>query len=133
MKKLLLLLFLFGGALTLFSGKASAQTYPTITMQWTWSLGNGNQAVSFNLARGATTGGPYSVVYSVPISGNGPLYTYNDVGSAINTLVVGTTYYYVVAAVGNGGLISSISNEAAVVAKPFLPPNAPTALSGVSP
>ncbi|MCA1596138.1 MAG: phage tail protein [Chloroflexi bacterium] len=87
------------------SGNAS------VSLSWTGS----QYAASYQVSRGATTGGPYSVV-STGITGT----SYTD-----NSVVNGTTYYYVVQAVNPNGT-SPNSNEVQVSPAPV--PTAPTNL-----
>ena len=78
-------------ALTAAAGNAQ------VGLGWTGSAG----ATSYNVKRGTATGGPYAAVAS-----NVTATTYTDTG-----VTNGTTYYYVVTAVGTGGE-SANSNEA---------------------
>jgi fibronectin type 3 domain-containing protein len=68
-----------------------------------------SNAISYNLYRSTTTGGPYSQI-ATSVTG----ITYSD-----TTVTNGTTYYYVVTAVNSGGE-SGYSNEASAT------PTAPT-------
>jgi fibronectin type 3 domain-containing protein len=68
-----------------------------------WNTVSG--AASYNVYRGATSGGPYSQI----TSGISPS-TYTD-----DNVTAGATYYYVVADVNNSGQESSYSNEAQAV------------------
>ncbi|MGE0822341.1 MAG: Ig-like domain-containing protein [Candidatus Binatia bacterium] len=89
-----------------------------ITLSWTPS----SEAISYNVKRSTTSGGPYTTVASgVPVT------SYTDTG-----LINGTTYYYVTTAVNTAG---ESGNSHQATATPLLPPPAaPTSLSarGVS-
>jgi sugar lactone lactonase YvrE len=74
----------------------------------TWSASSG--ATSYNVERASTSGGPYTTIANT--SGT----SYTDTG-----LSNGTTYYYVVSAVGAGG-VSGISAELIVTLPTLLPP-----------
>src|SRR4029077_5813487 len=78
-----------------------------------WSASSG--ATSYNVKRSTTSGGPYSTIGSP--SGS----SYTD-----TTAVNGTTYYYVVTAVGTGG---ESANSRQATAPPQPPPAAPTGLT----
>ena len=69
-----------------------------VTLNWTAAT----DAVSYNVYRSTTSGGPYTSIAS-DITGT----TYTDTG-----LTNGTTYYYVVKAVNSSGTESAYSNEA---------------------
>jgi hypothetical protein len=62
--------------------------------------------VQYNVYRGTTLGGPYSLLNPKPLS----LTSYNDTGAQL-----GVTYYYVIKAVDGSGNLSAPSNEAAAV------------------
>jgi hypothetical protein len=72
-----------------------------VTLSWNTVSG----AASYNVYRGATSGGPYSQI----TSGISPA-TYTD-----DNVTAGATYYYVVTDVSNSGQESSYSNEAQAV------------------
>jgi hypothetical protein len=63
-----------------------------VNLSWTGSTG----ATSYNVKRSTTSGGPYVIVANIPASLNQT--NYNDV-----SVTDGTTYYYVVTAVNDGG------------------------------
>ncbi len=83
-------------------------------VQLNWNTVGG--ATSYNVKRGTTPGGPYPTVFS-GVGTN----SYDDV-----TVVNGTTYYYVVSAVGVGG---EGANSSEVSALPQTAPSAPTGLA----
>ena len=75
-----------------------------------------SSAVSYNIYRGTTNGGPYpTLVHNVTTN------SYTNTG-----LTNGTTYYYVVTTVTTTGEESSYSSQA--YATPIAPPSAPTGL-----
>jgi hypothetical protein len=76
-----------------------------VSLAWSTSVG----ATSYNVKRAPSHGGPYATIASAS-SGS-----YND-----TSVVDGTTYYYVVSAVNDGGENPTNSNE--VSATPPLPP-----------
>jgi hypothetical protein len=98
---------------------ALAQPHPSATLAWTWSQGTGDPAMGFHVWRATVTGGPYTVINTLPVA----TLTYLD-----TVVTVGVTYYYVVTAYNNAG-DSSKSSEVACTF-PFQIPGAPTALSG---
>ena len=88
-------------------------------VQLNWNAVGG--ATSYSVKRGTTTGGPYSVINSPGTN------SYDD-----TTAVNGTTYFYVVSAIGPGG---EGANSSEVSATPATAPAAPTGLvpnAGVS-
>jgi fibronectin type 3 domain-containing protein len=93
-----------------------AQSSHSVTLTWT-APGAGGAVTGYNAYRGTTKGGPYTVLNTSAI----PLTGYTDTVG----LIEGTTYYYVVTAVGPGGE-SVASNEAPApipVSKPSPPSN----------
>jgi uncharacterized protein (TIGR03437 family) len=105
-------------SVALFCSSLIAQTPHTVTLNWTWSQGDGPVASGFNVKRGTTTGGPYAIIASL----NATIRTYTDGGGTGNILTPGTTYYYVVTAV-SGAAESLPSPEA----QAFIPTSAPGA------
>ncbi len=83
-------------------------------LSWTASSG----AVSYNVKRSTSSGGPFTTIASV----SSPSTTYTDSG-----LTNGTTYYYVVTAVDAAGE-SAASNAVSVTPK-VIPPAAPTGVT----
>jgi hypothetical protein len=83
----------------------------------TWSAANG--ATSYNVKRSTTSGGPYATVVSGVTAT-----AYTDTG-----LINGTTYYFVISAVGAGESL----NSAQVSATPAAPPTATSTISVWSP
>lgn len=76
----------------------------SVTLAWTASTSN--NVIGYNVFRGTTAGGPYTKIASLSAANIG----YTDI-----TVVSGTTYYYVVTAVGPGNVQSVNSNEAVAV------------------
>jgi hypothetical protein len=112
--------------LLLLSTSAFAQH--SVALAWSWAQGTGDPATGFIVQRGTVSGGPYTTICGgtgQPACPSVTQLTYVD--SSIGS---GQTFYYVVEATGPGG-ISSPSNEVKAVI-PFLPPAAPTGLSGTS-
>lgn len=68
-----------------------------------WTKSSGSNIAGYNIYRGTHSGGPYSRVNTILISGT----TYKDTG-----VVGGTTYYYVATAKDTSGQESAYSNEA---------------------
>jgi DNA/RNA endonuclease G (NUC1)/fibronectin type 3 domain-containing protein len=85
-------------------------------VQLTWNAVSG--ATSYNVKRGTTPGGPYSTINSPGTN------SYDDT-SVLN----GTTYYYVVSAVGAGG---EGANSSEVSATPQAAPAAPAGLTATA-
>jgi hypothetical protein len=98
---------------------ALAQPHPSATLNWTWTQGTGDPATGFHVQRATVTGGPYTVVGTVPVS----TLTYLD-----TAVTVGATYYYVVTAFNSAG--NSAKSCEVACALPFQIPGPPTALSG---
>lgn len=88
----------------------TATSYEGVTLHWS-VVGN---AVSYNVKRAPSTGGPYDELANVSTNS----YTDANVQS-------GTTYYYVVSAVNSGGIESTNSVEVSATI-PIPPPPAPT-------
>ncbi len=101
----------------LYTFLLAAQPHPSVTLAWLAGVG-GDPATGFHVQRSATTGGPYTIVGTVPV---GTL-TYLDTAVA-----VGATYFYVVTAYNSAG-DSSKSNEVSCTL-PFQAPAPPTGLS----
>jgi adhesin/invasin len=95
-------------SLALISSASFAQTPHTVTLNWTWSEGDGPVATGFNVKRGTATGGPYATIAS--LTGD-RIRTYTDTSGPGNTLTPGATYCYVVTAV-SGAAESPPSPEA---------------------
>lgn len=68
-----------------------------------WVASTSTNLAGYNIYRGTTSGGPYTILNSTPIS----VLTYSD-----TTVQGGQTYYYVVKAVGSDNSLSVASNEA---------------------
>lgn len=85
-----------------------AQTPHSVTLNWTWSEGDGPAATGFNVKRGTTAGGPYTTIATLTVS---RIRTYTDTSGTGDILTPGTTYYYVVTAL-SGTAESSPSPEA---------------------
>jgi hypothetical protein len=69
----------------------------------TWVASTSANVAGYNIYRGTTSGGPYTLVNTTPTSA----VTYLD-----DTVLAGQTYYYVVKAVGSDSSLSAASNEA---------------------
>jgi hypothetical protein len=69
----------------------------------TWVASTSANVAGYNVYRGTTSGGPYTLLNATPTSA----VTYGD-----TTVQAGQTYYYVVKAVGSDGSLSAASNEA---------------------
>lgn len=82
----------------------------------------GGQVTGYNFLRSTVNGGPYTQL----TPGTSTTTTYVDTQS----LVEGTTYYYVAQATGPGGTSSNSPQATATI--PFLPPAIPSGLSAVS-
>jgi hypothetical protein len=82
----------------------------------TWTASSG--ATSYNVKRGTTSGGPYTQV-AAPTSTS-----FSD-----TSLTNGTTYYYVVSALGSAGESANSAQVSAVPISPTAIPTAPTGLS----
>lgn len=92
-----------------------------VTLSCTPGSGGGT-VTGFNFLRSTVKGGPYTQL----VPGTATTCSYVDTQS----LVEGTTYYYVAQASGPGG-VSANSNEASATI-PFLPPAAPSGLSAAA-
>jgi hypothetical protein len=77
----------------------------TVTLTWTPSTSPG--VVGYNILRGTTPGGPYTILSSLGLAAS---YTDDSVQS-------GFTYYYVVTAVDGSGRASPYSNQITAVVK----------------
>ena len=124
-------------ALLILAGAISAQVIPhSVTLTWSCPANPappppticGSSAVGFQVQRSTVQGGPYATIATV--SGSQAV-TYTDVSAIGNILVEGTTYFYVVEALGSGSTASGPSPGAAAKI-PFLPPSAPSSLSAVA-
>jgi hypothetical protein len=76
-----------------------------VTLSWTVS--SSSDVVGYKVYRGNRSGGPYSLITSVPIANT----TYVD----SSLLTAGTVYYYVVTSVASGGMESGYSAEVSAV------------------
>jgi hypothetical protein len=79
------------------SGSATA---PQHSVALAWSASSSNDVVAYNIYRGTTSGGPYSLLTSMNSS----------TADTDSTVQSGTTYYYVVTAVDSAGAESAYSN-----------------------
>ena len=120
---------LFFAALLLCPALAFAQSH-SVTISWTPSTQpNSVTIASWNLLRGAISGGPYTQIANIPVGTTS--YTDTSVSS-------GSTYYYVVQAVDTAGTVSADSAQAEVVIPTSAPPLAvattslPAAIAGTS-
>jgi hypothetical protein len=82
------------------AGTGVQQTPHTVALTWTASVST--DVIGYNVYRGTTTGGPYSILDSAPVAAD----LYND--SAVQS---GQTYFYIVRAVDNTGTESVNSTE----------------------
>ncbi len=74
---------------------------PSVSLSWTASTSP--DVISYNLYRGAASGGPYTLLTSgITVD-----------GATDNSVQAGTTYYYVVTAVNSSNVESGYSNQAA--------------------
>jgi hypothetical protein len=81
------------------SGTGTAVVAHSVSLTWTAST---STVVGYNVYVGSVSGGPYVLLNSLP---NASM-SYTD-----NTVVSGTTYFYVVTAVDASGMESVVSNE----------------------
>jgi hypothetical protein len=72
----------------------------------TWVASTSANVAGYNIYRGTTSGGPYTLLNATPTSA----VTYADF-----TVQAGQTYYYVVKAVGSDNSLSAASNEASAI------------------
>jgi hypothetical protein len=92
------------------SGVTAKSGVASINLTWTASSG----AVSYNIKRSETAGGPYTTVSTAgTVTGT----SYSDGG-----LTNGTTYYYVISAVNSSAAESANSSEASAVPVPVVQP-----------
>ena len=84
------------------TGTGTTPTQHTVDLSWTAS----SDAVSYNIYRGTTSGGPYTMINSGPDSAT----AYTD-----STVISGTTYYYVATTVNAESEESGYSNQATAV------------------
>lgn len=84
------------------SGTGIAAT-SSVALTWTE---NSSGVVGYNVYRSTISGGSYSLLNSSPVTSS----SYTD-----NTVVTGSTYYYVATAVNSSGEQSSYSNQATAV------------------
>lgn len=126
MKKLVIIAIIFVAGISQAQLTATVQrkakpetpTQHQVALTWTQSTTPG--ITSNNAYRGATSGGPYTLIYSSTV----PITAYTD-----TTVVGGNTYYYVVTAlIGNEE--SAYSNQ--YQANVPVAPAAPTGLTGTA-
>jgi fibronectin type 3 domain-containing protein len=84
------------------TGTGTAATQHTVDLSWTASA----NAVSYNIYRSTVSGGSYTMINTSPDS---------TTAYADNTVVSGTTYYYVATAVNASGNESGYSNQVTAV------------------
>jgi len=68
-----------------------------------WTASSSSSIAGYNVYRGTTSGGPYTILNSALVAGT----TYTD-----NTVAAGATYYYVSAAVNDSNVQSAYSTQA---------------------
>ncbi len=85
------------------SGAGAQAVQHSVTLSWTAST---STVVGYNVYRGSTSGGPYTLVTGSPVAGT----SYTD-----STVLAGQTYFYVVTAVDASGNESVYSNEVSAV------------------
>jgi hypothetical protein len=84
------------------SGTGTQAVAHSVSLSWTAST---STVVGYNVYRGTTSGGPYTLITSSPVNGT----TFTD-----TTVQAGATYFYVVTAVDTNGNESVNSNEVSV-------------------
>jgi len=122
-------------AAILFSlvGVARGQSAHSVTLTFPAGVGGG-AVTSFGILRATTSGGepvvptsntaPCTVcIGSVPFVAGQTTYSFVDNGTPPNTLVEGTTYFYVEVAIGPGGTSAPSPESSATI--PFSPPASP--------
>jgi fibronectin type 3 domain-containing protein len=97
---------------------ATATSISQIDLSWTGSSG----AISYQVKRSTTSGGPYTAV-SVPVNTT----SFSDTG-----LTDSTTYYYVVSAINGSGESNSAQANATTLTAPPVAPTSPTAILGTN-
>lgn len=102
--------------------KLKATTTTTHSVTLTVTPAGGGTVTGYNFLRSTTTGGPYTLLSP----GTSTTTSYVDTQS----LVEGTTYYYVAEATGPGGTSSNSPQATATI--PFLPPGIPSGLSAAA-
>lgn len=99
------------------SGLSATAGNNQVSLRWTAPSGT---ILSYNVQRATVTGGPYTIISAVgAVTGT----TYTD-----STAANGTSYYYVVSAVGSGG---EGPHSAEASALPHAPPPPPASLAAV--
>lgn len=98
------------------TGLTAAAGNAQVTLTWTASSG----ATSYNIGRSMTSGGPYTKITNTTVT--------NDTDAS---LINGTTYYYVVAAVNAYGTSANSTEKSATPTAPA-PPATPSGLSATA-
>jgi fibronectin type 3 domain-containing protein len=102
---------LMGGNVTVASNATNSPTIAvsgtgiqasTHSVDLTWTASTSTGVVGYNVYRGITTGGPYSILDSAPVAAD----AYTD-----STVQSGLTYFYVVRAIDGTGTESANSAE----------------------
>jgi fibronectin type 3 domain-containing protein len=89
-----------------FSATGVQPTPTTLPVNLSWSASTSAGVTGYNVYRGTSSSGPFTLLSSSPVTSS----IFTD-----STAQVGQTYYYVVTAVGTGGIESSYSNVAVAV------------------
>lgn len=121
MRKVLLML----AAIAAFCISGVAQTAHHNDLKWSWSQGTGAAAKTFNVKVGTVSGGPYSVLSSVPVT----QLSFSDTSA---NLTDGSTHFYVITAVAADGTTESSPSNEVKLTTPFLAPPPVTGASGTA-
>jgi len=115
--------FMILAAIAACSLSGFAQTAHHNDLSWNWAQGSGSTAKTFNVKVATISGGPYTVIASVPVT----QLTFSDASAGLTD---GSTHFYVITAVaGDGTTESSPSNEIKLIT-PFFAPPPPAGASG---
>ena len=95
--------------------------HPSVTLTWSWSQGTGDPATGFHVQRSSVAGGPYTTVATTPVA----VKTYLD-----TSVLVGSTYYYVVTAYNPAG--DGVPSAEVTCVIPFQIPSQVTGVSAVA-
>lgn len=120
MKKVLLVM----AAIAVFSISGFAQTHHN-DLKWSWTQGAGSAAKTFNVKIATISGGPYTVLASVPAT----QLNFSDTSA---NLTDGSTHFYVITAVAADGTTESSPSNEVKLTTPFLAPPPVTGASGTA-